>query len=194
MNPDDYPQIVQGLFADREGKMKEDHMVDEHHVQVRFFGHDYKKHNGASLAIELLEKLTSAGWLIRKKIPSTLIALMVLTICGCKSDSNSLQEKFPELSGDFEIKQFWFSGLGMDHCFLWTVTSDSFPNEDVLTQSGFEVRKKQGGLSSEKHPAWWPDGNSLRRMTAYYQNEGNEFRIIWLNRKSKFYYLTWFDT
>ena len=63
----EYPWIIQNLFTDETGGIRESHMVDEHHVQVRFFGHDYKQHEGAELAISLLEKLTAAGWLIRRE-------------------------------------------------------------------------------------------------------------------------------
>ena len=120
--------------------------------------------------------------------------MMFLTICGCKSSSDSLKEKFPDLSGNLDIQQFWFSGLGMDHCYLWAVTSDSFPTEEALIESGFEVKENQKGLTSDKHPAWWPDAINLRSMKAYYQNDGTEFRVIWVDQKPNLYYLTWFNT
>jgi hypothetical protein len=80
-----------------------------------------------------------------------------------KSGLNQLNEKLKidTLPGKSELVEFYFSGLGMDHHYLWKITGDKLSNFEIITRIKAEKLKptaSSGCLSLLKNqaPDWWP--------------------------------------
>lgn len=60
-----------------------------------------------------------------------LVAVAAALVTGCKAGPASFREKFGVDTGSARITQFYFSGFGMDHAYLWVIE----PVDDALIDS-----------------------------------------------------------
>ncbi len=127
-----------------------------------------------------------------------VVAVAAALVTGCKTGPASFREKFGVDTGSARITQFYFSGLGMDHAYLWVIE----PGDDALIgsivkASGLTPRADafdaSGGLSSD-FPAWW-DADVIERLAeAYFKNARGQYWRMWVDRQSNRLYAQWFDT
>lgn len=127
-----------------------------------------------------------------------LVAGVAAVVTGCKTGPASFREKFGVDTGSARITQFYFSGFGMDHAYLWVIEPvDDALIDSIVKASGLTPRANafdtSGGLSSD-FPAWW-DADAIERVAeAYFKNAHGQYWRVWVERQSNRIYAQWFDT
>jgi hypothetical protein len=127
-----------------------------------------------------------------KRAGVLLAVCFSLLLTGCGAGRKSLALRFPEIAVPIEVERYSIEGF-VDTCCLWKVTlPDSGWSPSQLR--GFERKGGERGLSSARHPQWWPGEKALAELTAYYHREGEVYRIIWQGVEARVFYIQWFDT
>lgn len=132
----------------------------------------------------------SARVLVGACVVATLVA-------GCKTGPGSFHDKFGVGTGNARVSQFYFSGLGMDHAYLWVIE----PFDDQMIAAIVEAarlrprqNRSDGASLSSEFPAWW-DSEAIEQLPeGYFRNGPRQFWRVWIDRSSNRVYAQWFDT
>ncbi len=128
-------------------------------------------------------------------VVAACVAATFLT--GCKTGPGSFSDKFGVGPGDARIAQFHFSGLGMDHSYLWVIEpADDKSIDAIVTAAALVPRKdlSDGSSLMSDFPAWW-DTDALEQLPEGYFRDGDrQFWRVWIDRRSNRIYAQWFDT
>ncbi len=118
-------------------------------------------------------------------------------IAGCKTAPGSFYDKFGVDPGDDRITQFHFSGLGIDHSYLWVIEPvDDRLIDEIVKATGLVARKDlfEGASLNGDCPAWW-DTDAIEQLPEGYFRDGDrQFWRLWIDRRSNRIYAQWFDT
>jgi hypothetical protein len=78
---------------------------------------------------------------------------------GCKTGPGSFDDKFGVGLGAARIAQFHFSGLGMDHSYLWVIEPvDEAVIAAIVTAAKLKASRgiqDTGTMQGDSFPAWW---------------------------------------
>jgi hypothetical protein len=79
------------------------------------------------------------------------------------SGMNQLNEifKIDALPDNSELLEFYFSGLGIDHHYLWKIDGNKLSNLEIINRINAKIQKKTSSsgclsLSKKQAPNWWP--------------------------------------
>ena len=87
--------------------------------------------------------------------------LTVLYSCNGKEAGASYVNKIGELPKGATISDFWFSGPGMDHCYLWKIDFENADNKTKYItnlkdyESCVDGLGKDTGLGDARFPNWF---------------------------------------
>jgi len=131
---------------------------------------------------------------------SLLIVLCCLTwLSGCgKQAGPTLQTNFAvSVPSSVQVKHFDWSGVGMDHWYLWVIepADPAFIQSLVKHARLTRVQPTQSitGLGST-WPAWWPQSTIDALPEHYYRYSTNVYWHVWVDRANNRIYIQWFDT
>ncbi len=137
---------------------------------------------------------------MKQSIKSFLVFLCLLGLTGCgKSPSQSYITKFGSIPDGAKISKFWFSGIGMDHSYLWKIEFDSKENYDQFIKSinHLEDSKDESGpdtgLCSHRFPRWWKE-EELEKMNGKRKRGNNIYHYYFYIDHAHPVYIQWFDT
>ncbi len=135
--------------------------------------------------------MSSARLVVAACVVATLLT-------GCKTGPGSFHDKFGVGPGEARIAQFHFSGLGMDHSYLWVIE----PADDAAIAAIVAAAKLRasrgiqdtGTVQGDSFPGWW-DQHAIEQLPEGYFRDGDrQFWRVWVDRPSNRIYAQWFDT
>lgn len=125
------------------------------------------------------------------------VCVVAMLVTGCKTAPGSFHEKFGVDPGSARITQFYFSGLGMDHAYLWVIEPvDDSVIDAVVKASGLLPRRGMFEGSSGRssgYPAWWDTDGIEQLPEGYFRDGDRQFWRVWIDRRSNRIYAQWFD-
>jgi hypothetical protein len=145
-------------------------------------------------AIESMKKLTIA--LIG------IICLAWIFLSVSKSSGRMLAERIgiEPSESQISINNYYFSGIGMDHFYLWEIAMlDSSSMEMLVPKIGLNlgVIDKSGCLFlfKDQSPDWWDSHEqSSGTFRLFVQNEIKGGKIcMYISKKKPIAYIVWFD-
>jgi hypothetical protein len=146
------------------------------------------------LGIESMKKFTIA-------LVGTICILLIFTYVS-KSSGRMLSEKvgIEPLEHHISIDNYYFSGIGMDHYYLWEI---SMPNvssfENRLIKIGLQSGEINNSgclyLSENSHPDWWNSDDQITKNYKLYLNDKAQggSTCIYISKTKPIAYLMWFD-
>lgn len=127
-----------------------------------------------------------------------LFSTMIL-VGGCKTEKGSFKTKFGSLPASCSIQEYWWSGAGLDHSYIWKLRFVSVEDIDgwIGSLAGYESIKNlhswNAGLISSAFPSWW-DRDHLSTLEGLRKEGDRVGRFIFVDRDVLVVYLQWFDT
>jgi hypothetical protein len=125
-----------------------------------------------------------------------LVAVAAALGTGCKTGPGSFYDKFGVGLGEARSVHFHFSGLGMDHSYLWVIEpTDDKLSESIVRSAGLIPRKDvhEGSSLRSNFPSWW-DTEAIEQLPGYFRDGVRQFWRVWIDRRSNRIYAQWFDT
>lgn len=125
------------------------------------------------------------------------MAVTAALVTGCKTGPASFREKFGVDTGSARITQFYFSGFGMDHSYLWVIEPvDEELIKAIVKSAGLVPRKDafEGSSLISEFPSWW-DTEAIEQLPeGYFMDGDRQYWRVWIDRQSNRIYAQWFDT
>lgn len=144
---------------------------------------------------------------IRKFHVAIFVMFLMLYSCVYKNSGVSLQTKLgvsPFTQG-ITLKNFYFSGFGMDHHYLWEIKFNSKERIDHFLKEAQAVKAKNRAstmcLSLSEAPDWWPLADINAAQWNYHDTDYDLYArktkygyvCIFLDEKQRLAYVQWFD-
>jgi hypothetical protein len=150
------------------------------------------------MAISELDRTSPRGEAVVGAARLVVAACLAATlIAGCKTAPGSFYDQFGVDPGDARITQFYFSGLGMDHAYLWVIEPIDDKLIDEIVKAASLVPRKdpfEGSSLNSEFPAWW-DTDAIEQLPEGYFKDGDrKFWRLWIDRRANRIYAQWFDT
>jgi hypothetical protein len=125
------------------------------------------------------------------------VCVVAMLATGCKTAPGSFYQKFGVDPGSARITQFYFSGLGMDHAYLWVIEPvDDTLIDAVVKAAGLVPRKDlfEGSSLISDFPPWWDSDTIEQLPEGYFRDGDRQFWRVWIDRRSNRIHAQWFDT
>ena len=141
-------------------------------------------------------------WVSRNVMPITmlknslLLILLFATSCG-KPSAGSFADKFGKIPKGCEIQEFWFSGAGMDHCYLWKIKFEKIDTINSWLQSKKiqEANDCEFRIEENIYPKWWNNSKiNPIDYSCYEKIIGNKFVYFYIDEANKIIFAQWHDT
>ncbi len=139
-----------------------------------------------------------------------ILAAVALIFIDKSIGSRQFEQKFgiSDLPSGVEIEEYEFSGLGMDHHYLWKLVGDSSELQAVISMLKGKYVDKQSSvlclsLTKEQAPNWWPITEIDDRL---WRTDGSTFDLysvpttgfgvgcLFFKGNANSAYIQWFDT
>ena len=113
--------------------------------------------------------------------------------------SNAFSRFYHPVPVNAKIEKYWFSGLGMDHTYVWKIrfkTKIEFESEMArykTFESNIDGLGVDTGIVSDNLPYWWDDKKLEILDGKRFRNKTLERKYVFFDKKSMTIYYQWFN-
>lgn len=127
-----------------------------------------------------------------------LVCVAAAVSSGCKTGPGSFRDKFGVDPIDAQVTDFWWSGFGMDHAYLWVLepADDRFVGAVVRSAQLAPPRSEletDGPGQGRPTPPWWDSRTIEALPERYVRNGAGQYWRVWVDRRSNRIYAFWYD-
>jgi hypothetical protein len=131
-----------------------------------------------------------------RRLAVAVCCLAVFLMTG-KTGQGAFEDKFGVTPTGTNVTQFWWSGFGMDHSYLWILEpADEASIRAIVGAARLAPPPDDADVDGPPSaaPAWWEPDLLERLPERYVRSEQRQYWRLWVDRRSNRIYALWFDT